>query len=319
VEYQEGAYCPRFMETLLKPALNPGDVSLVQRWAGLALIGKNRSQKMLLLTGTAGGGKSTLVSVIMGIIGGGNVGQLRTEFLGDRFEIGRLIGKTLLYGADVAENFLCKGTASNLKSLTGGDLMTAEFKNSNESPQIKCQFNIIVTSNSRLTVYLEGDSDAWRRRLMIVNYCRPKPQFPIPDLAERILAEEGPGVLNFMLEGLDLLRSANWSLLLNDEQQLRVDDLLLESDSHREFAKECLIKDSDAPGITKAELFTAYTEFCERRGWIPMHRNKFGVQSAVAITEIFRLFVRGDIKGPDGKQNDGWKYLRLKNENERNL
>jgi len=79
-----------------------------------------------------------------------------------------------------------------------------------------------------------------------------------------------------------------------------------------------LVKDSNAPGITKLEVFTAYTEYCEKRGWIPMHRNRFGALGSTAILELFTLSVRGDIKGPDGKQNDGWKYLRLKTENERN-
>lgn len=63
-------------------------------------------------------------------------------------------------------------------------------------------------------------------------------------IAERILTEEGPGVLNFMLDGLDALRNANWDLRLNAEQQGRVDNLLLESDSVRVFATERLFKDS---------------------------------------------------------------------------
>ncbi len=71
------------METLLHSALDLADVNLIQRWAGLALVGINLSQKILLLTGTAGGGKSTLVSALTGIIGSGNVGMLRTELLGD--------------------------------------------------------------------------------------------------------------------------------------------------------------------------------------------------------------------------------------------
>jgi len=66
---------------------------------------------------------------------------------------------------------------------------------------------VIVTSNSHLTVYLEGDADAWRRRLVIVNYDRPKSTAVIPDLAEKILKDEGPGVLNFMLDGLECVAS----------------------------------------------------------------------------------------------------------------
>jgi putative DNA primase/helicase len=317
VPYMADAYCPRFMDTLLKPALGMSDVSLIQRWSGLALLGVNLSQKMLLLTGTPGGGKSTLVSVLTGIIGSGNVGMLRTECLGERFEFGRLLGKTLLYGADVPENFLTQENASRLKSLTGGDFVTAEFKNSNESPQLKCRFNVIVTSNSRLAVYLEGDADAWRRRLVIVKYERAKPPVAIPDLAERIIAEEGAGVLNFMLDGLDALRAAKWNLELNEHQQRRVDDLLLESDSHRVFVSECLIRDSNSSGITKADLYSAYAEFCESRVWIPLPKNRFGRLSTEAIAQTFGLALRGDIKGPDGKQNDGWKNLRLKGTNER--
>jgi len=134
VHYDAGACCPQFEGKLLMPALSVSDIALIQRWAGLALLGVNLSQKILLLTGTPGGGKSTLVSVLTGIIGKGNVGMLRTEHLGDRFEIGRLSGKTLLYGPDVAEDFLTKTTASGLKSLTGGDVMTAcvEAKNLEE-------------------------------------------------------------------------------------------------------------------------------------------------------------------------------------------
>jgi len=319
VAYDPKAYPARFMNTLLHLALDSADVLLVQRWSGLALVGVNLSQKILMLTGTAGGGKSTLVSVLTGIIGSGNVGMLRTEFLADRFEIGRHMGKTLLYGPDVPEDFLSKRTASTLKSLTGGDMMTAEFKNSNESPQVKCQFNVIVTSNSRLAVYLEGDADAWRRRLVIVKYERAKPEKPIPNLAETLVAEEGPGILNYMLDGLEALRADGWDLRLNERQQARVDDLLLESDSHREFVRACLLKDSQAPGMTKAEVFAAYVEFCDRRGWLAMSKNRFGKLGAEIIAQEFGLSVRGDIRGEDGKQNDGWKNLRLKREGDRVL
>src|SRR6478609_6687050 len=73
--------------------------------------------------------------VIVGIIGATNVGTLRPDLLAERFELGRLLGKSLLYGADVPDNFLnCKG-ASVLKALTGGDPATLELKLSNERPE----------------------------------------------------------------------------------------------------------------------------------------------------------------------------------------
>ena len=60
----------------------------------------------MILTGTPGGGKGTFVDVLVGIIGQVNLASLRPQLLAERFELGRFLGKTLLYGADVPENFL---------------------------------------------------------------------------------------------------------------------------------------------------------------------------------------------------------------------
>src|SRR3989442_5933080 len=143
-----------------------------------------------------------------------NLASLRPQLLGARFELGRFLGKTLVYGADVPEDFLNQRGASVLKSLTGYDPVTLEFKNSNESPFIICKFNVIVTCNSRLTVHLEGDTEAWRRRLVIVEYDKPKPKQVIADLDRQILSTEGSGVLNWMIEGLDRIRADGWQLVL---------------------------------------------------------------------------------------------------------
>jgi len=198
----------------MRSALDDDELDLLQRWCGLALIGENVAQRILILIGTPGGGKGTVVRVLTGIIGPTNVASLRTQLLAERFEVGRFLGKTLLYGADVPENFLNHRGASVLKSLTGADPMTLEFKRSNESPLIVCKFNVIVTCNSRLAVHLEGDTEAWRRRLAVITYDKPKPTKVIADLDQQILANEASGVLNWMIEGLDKIRAEGWQLKL---------------------------------------------------------------------------------------------------------
>ena len=308
VAYEPGATCPLFLDKLMRPALHPDDVDLLQRWCGLDLIGINLAQRFVLLTGTAGGGKGTFVRVLVGIIGATNVGMLRANLLRDRFELGRLLGKTLLYGADVPENFLnCQG-ASVLKALTGGDPVTLEFKGSNETPEITCRFNAVATSNSRLKVHLEGDTDAWRRRLIMIAYQKPKPGEVIVDLSERILAEEGSGVLNWMLEGLEKLRADGWQLHLTPTQQKRVDDLLLESEADVVFAKESLRKDG-TESLTVVQCYAAYVTFCGARGWTPMPKKDFSNSISETVTRLFALTVRNDILDEDGKAQRGWKGI----------
>jgi P4 family phage/plasmid primase-like protien len=294
----------------MRPALSADDLELLQRWCGLALIGENLAQRILLLTGTAGGGKGTFIRVLLGIIGAINVGALRTQLLGERFEMGRFLGKSLLYGADVSDDFLNHRGASILKSLTGGDPMTLEFKNSNEAPGIVCKFNIIVTCNSRLTVHLEGDTGAWRRRLGIIEYKNPKPEKVIADLSEQILAHEASGVLNWMLAGLENIRADGWQLHLTTAQQKTVDDLLLESESHTVFVRESLARDSEGH-LTVADCYAGYVEFCNEHGWRALTRNKFGAVIGDVIVHQFGIVTRHDISGGDDKPQRGWKGLRL--------
>ena len=317
VDYIPGAKCPMFENTLLGNSLDFDDIGLLQRWCGLALVGRNKSQVMLILSGTAGAGKGTFVRVLKGIIGEANIGSLRTDQLKSRFEIGRLIDRTLLYGADVPANFLSNENASVLKSLTGGDPITVELKSSMAAPSLTCEFNIIVTSNSRLVVHLEGDVAAWQRRLKIIAYEKPKPANAIPDLDRLILQTEASGVLNWMLDGLYALRSANWKLALSPGQKSRVDELLLESDSVNEFFKDRCLADSTAEGLTVTDAFAAYSDYCMDRGWTPLNRNLFGRDSQEVAQRIFRLTTRHDITGTDGKKNQrGWKGFRLQREGE---
>ena len=264
----------------------------------------------MILTGTPGGGKGTFVDVLVGIIGQINLASLRPQLLAERFELGRFLGKTLLYGADVPQNFLNQRGASVLKSLVGADPMTVELKNSNETPSIVCRFNVITTCNSRLIVRLEGDTDAWRRRLVPIEYTNPKPETVIADLAQRILKNEACGVLNWMLIGLDKLRADGWLLHLTGRQQTTVDNLLLESDSVNLFVRECLAR-VDCQETTVPAAFEAYVEFCNARGWAALNRNSFGREIGNAVLRIHQLSDRNDIKDDKGKAQRGWKGLML--------
>ena len=308
VQFDPSAKCPLFLDTLMRQALDRDELDLLQRWCGLALIGENLAQRILILIGTAGGGKGTFIRVLSGIIGQNNLASLRPQLLCERFELGRFLGRTLLYGADVPANFLDQRGATVLKSLTGYDPVTLEFKNSNESPGIICRFNVIVTCNSHLTVRLEGDVEAWRRRLVIIEYRKPKPEKVIADLDRQILEGESSGVLNWMLKGLDKLRADNWQLVLTAKQQAAVNNLLLESDGHAVFARECLKPDL-AQTLTLSDAYGAYVEFCTQRGWAALTRNKFTPAISDEVARQFGITTRNDIPDDKRKAQRGWKGL----------
>jgi P4 family phage/plasmid primase-like protien len=318
VAFVEGAECPRFLDELLRPALDEDDISLIQRYAGQCLLGMNPAQRLLLLRGTPGGGKSTLVSIIESIVGIRNVAQLRVPHLADRFELAGLVGKSLLCGKDVPGDFLNCKAASVIKALVGGDRLEAEQKNVKHRFEIRGEFNVIVTSNSHLHVRLDGDSGAWRRRLLIVDYERPPAEKPIAHLDEVLIEEEGPGILAWCVAGaLRLLAelATLGRMVLTEPQSRRVDALLNESDSVRRFVGERVISTAGFD-ITVAELQSAYHAFCDSQGWQALSVRQFEHEISDVMMETHRVVKRTDIKRNEKSQR-GFAHVRLRPDAER--
>jgi phage/plasmid-associated DNA primase len=202
IAYNETAKCDRFLQELVYPAVHAEDVELLQKFGGMFLLGNNRAQRMLILDGEAGRGKTQFANVIQGIVGMANVTQLRTRHLGGRFELFRYLQKSLLVGVDVEPDFLRTKGAAVIKGLVGGDWFDAEQKGGTGSFQLQGTFNVIITSNARLRVQLQGDLGAWRRRLSIVRFEAQPPAKKINDFGAYLVRTEGSGILNWFLLGL---------------------------------------------------------------------------------------------------------------------
>jgi P4 family phage/plasmid primase-like protien len=307
------AECPRFLNELIYPAVDPDDADLLQRWAGLALYGYNLPQRLLILDGTANGGKGTLVRIIQALVGLTNSYQLRTECLLERFETFRFRGKTLLIGPDVAGDFLMQKGASMLKSLVGGDPLSGEGKGLNGDFPMFGNFNVIMTCNSRLRVRLEGDTSAWRRRLLIVRYQNPPPKNRILDFHVPLLRDEGSGIQRWALAGFVKLQAEfadTGDFALTDKQRERVDSLLAESDSLRCFIRERLQK-SAYGDVTTSEISQAYAEYCADRSWNALPSSVVERTLPDLMLEMFQVTKSHSIERDGKRSNRGWRKVQL--------
>lgn len=311
IDYVPGAKCDRFLNELMRPAVSEADLDLLQRWSGMALLGENVAQKVMMLLGTAGGGKGTFIRVLTGIIGLENLAELRTKHLDNsRFELGLMVGKTLLYGADVAADFMSEKGAYGLKKITGGDPITPEHKNARTNRTIEGKFNVVLSANCRLQVRLENDEGAWLRRLVIIDYTQPPVSKPIPDFDKILLRDEGSGILNWMLDGLMKLKAEGWNLTLTAQQKARVENLLCESNNLTLFIRDCLQKD-DQHSITVSDAYVVYTEYCSQRNWTAIGRYEFGSQIEAAVAAQFGVAMRHDVVDANQKAQRGWKGIGL--------
>ena len=312
--FDAAAECPRFLEQLIYPAVNPDDADLLQRWAGLALFGYNLPQRFLILDGTPNGGKGTLVRIIQALVGLENTYELRTECLKERFETYRYRAKTLLIGPDVGGGFLMEKGASRLKVLVGGDPISGEGKGLNGDFPMFGTFNMVMTCNSRLRIRLEEDAGAWRRRLLIVRYENPPPAKRILDFHVPLLREEGSGILRWALAGFVKLQeefAERGDFVLTDAQRGRIDSLLAESDSLRIFVRERLERHEHGD-ITTGEFQQAYAEFCADKGWNSLPITIVERMAADVMLDEWQVAKNHCIERDGKKSNRGWKRVKLR-------
>lgn len=311
-DYREDALCPEFLGRLLKPAMTEDDIGHFQQYAGQCLLGVNDSQTFLLVIGKPGGGKSSSVNVIEKLIKRQNCTELRLKHMADsRFETQRLLGKTLLTAKDVPSNFLNTPSAHMLKVLTGKDTVTIEHKGSNVATDVCCTFNAIITANNTLRVAVDGDTEAWRRRIVLINFNNaPSSKDKISNIDDYLLEREGEGILRWGVEGAMLLLENGGKIKKSVIQKNKVNNLLQESDPLTDFMSSCLDLAEDST-VTTEELLEAFYMFCNERGWLLLPQRVVENRLPDYIYETFGLSKRTDVKR-NGHSRRGYYGLKLK-------
>ncbi len=224
------------------------------------------------------------------------------------------MGRTLLLAPDVPGDFLGHRITSMLKALVGGDSLTAEAKGSNAVFTLTGNLNVLITSNSRLRVRLDGDAGPWRRRLIIIRFDKSPPTHRIDNLADKLIAEEGPGILRWAVAGYVSAReemARTGDLVLTSEQRARVEALLSQSDSLRWFVRECTQRGQG--DVAAAELTEGYVHFCSDREWTPLPARKVEGGLRDTILETFGITQSHGVKR-EGHSQRGWCGIRLRHE-----
>ncbi len=313
ITFDLSAKCDRFLDELLYPAVTPDDAVLLQKYAGLCLMGNNLIQRLLILDRTPGRGKSTLSLIIQSLVGRVNVTQLRTSLLSDRFELFRYLKKTLLVGVDVPGQFLSEKSTNAIKGLVGGDMFDAEQKNGTGSFPFQGNFCILITSNSRLQIHLDEDIGAWKRRLLIIRFKKSTPVKKIPDFNDVLIREEGSGILNWALQGLGMLLKdieVYGDIQLTESQEKIVDDLLAESDSVRHYLVDNVASDEHAD-LSIQEKVEDYAEYCPLKGWNPKPITVVHRELESLMLKLFKTAKSHSIKR-EGKSARGFRNVTLK-------
>lgn len=194
------ADCPLWLGFL--DQATAGDTALVgfvRRWFGYCLTGITREHALLFVYGDGGNGKGVCLLTMAGIMGGYAVNAAMDTFTVTRSDkhptdMAMLAGARLVMTTEVDEGQVW--AEARLKSLTGGDPITARFMR-RDFFTFMPEFKLTISGNHKPS--LRNVDAAAKRRFNLAPFTN-KPAAPDRKLAER-LKDEWPGILRWMLDG----------------------------------------------------------------------------------------------------------------------
>ena len=286
-EYIPEASGERFLSFLSEILPDKSDQNTVLEMFGAVLVERLMNlEKILMLVGEGGNGKSTLLRTMIAIFGKKNCSFVSMHALeNNRFSIAELDGKIANICADIS-NYEMKHVSA-IKGLVSGDPVTAEKKN-------KPPFNFenhakFFFSCNRLPEITE-ESEGVYRRFRIIEFLTSFRDKPDPHLLENLTTdEEKSGILNLLIHhaGTLLKNKALTHNISHDnvkrEWKDRVNPIENFVDNH--------IKRVVGAGVPKDEMYQAYTEFCKRLDEPPKDKRGFSQKMSAMgfITKKMRI------------------------------
>ena len=272
-DFDEKKDCPGIKKFINKMNLGDDDVDLIQEWTGFILYRKYFLKKSLILVGEKDTGKTTLIDLIVELVGLNNTsGVSLHKLLNDRFAASSMQHKLLNFYDDLSFKDI-KQTGA-FKIATGGGYLSAEEK-FGECFNFRNYAKLMFATN-KISGVDDADDDAYYDRWLII-FCNNviKKEDQNPHLREQLsTAEEMGGFLNWALEGLQrVLDKESFSYSKSSAENKIV--MERNSSSISAFAQDVL---SDAPGlwISKGNMYLLYSAYCKKTGFNRVTKDKFG-------------------------------------------
>jgi putative DNA primase/helicase len=248
---------------------------------------------MLVLYGSGRNGKSVFFNVLQALIGVKNILTYSLGLFNHEYHRAKLTNVLLNYSSE-------KGTDLNVETFKA--LISGEPQQAREpygrSFTLRNKVRFIMNANE-LPRETEQTNAYFERYLIVPFDTYIKPEDRDSELARKIIANELPGVFNWLLGGLNrIIKQGKFSDC--SKANAALGEFRKQSDSVQLFIEEHNYQSSDIYKVALTELYGYYKTFCGEDGYKPVGKNKFSQ----------RLERKGFEKT---RRNDGYHFNMTKN------
>ena len=299
VRYNPKAAQPTHWLRFLFDLLHPEDIPTVQEFIGYCLIPSNKGQRMMVIKGNGGEGKSQIGAVLSSIFGtnmkDGSIGK---------------ISENRFARADLEHILLCVDDDMRMEALRQTNyvksIVTAQGKmdlerKGKQSYQGWMFARLLAFSNGDLQALYDRSDGFYRRQLVLTTKEKPVDRADDPDLAEKMKAE-AEGIFLWAFEGLQRLVANNFKFTESD--RIRENREAVKRDNNNIFDfmdSEGYIRRKADASISSKDFYEIYRMWCEENSLAPLKARSFS-DAMIANAKKFNLEHCNNITNSAGRR-----------------
>ena len=299
VSYNPNAAAPALWLNFLDGLLYEEDIPTLQEFIGYCLIPSNKGQRMMVIKGNGGEGKSQIGAVLSTIFGtnmkDGSIGK---------------ISENRFARADLEHILLCVDDDMRMEALRQTNyvksIVTAQGKmdlerKGKQSYQGWMFARLMAFSNGDLQALYDRSDGFYRRQLVLTTKEKPVDRADDPDLAEKMKAE-AEGIFLWAFEGLQRLVANNFKF--TESQRTRDNREAVKRDNNNVFdflESEGYIRLKADCTISSKDLYEIYRMWCEENNLTPLKRRSFS-DSVIANQSKYNLEYCNKITNAAGRR-----------------
>lgn len=306
VAYRKDAPAPTIWLEFLNGLLYPEDIPTLQEFIGYCLIPSNKGQRMMVIKGNGGEGKSQIGAVLSAIFGtnmkDGSIGK---------------ISENRFARADLEHILLCVDDDMRMEALRQTNyvksIVTAQGKmdlerKGKQSYQGWMFARLLAFSNGDLQALYDRSDGFYRRQLVLTTKEKPAGRMDDPDLAQKMKAEV-EGIFLWAFEGLQRLASNNFKFTESERTKANRESVKRDNNNIFDFMEsEGYIRLKADASISSKELYEIYRMWCEENSLPPLKSRSFS-DSVVANLSRYNLAHTNKITNSAGRRV--WGFMGI--------
>ena len=303
VAYNPDAPAPVVWLNFLDGLLYAEDIPTLQEFIGYCLIPSNKGQRMMVIKGNGGEGKSQIGAVLSAIFGtnmkDGSIGKISEN----RFARADLEHILLCVDDDMRMEALRQ--TNYVKSIvTAQGQMDLERKGK-QSYQGWMYARLLAFSNGDLQALYDRSDGFYRRQLILTTKDKPLSRVDDPDIAEKMAAEV-EGILLWAFEGLQRLVKNGFQFTESDRAKRNRE--LVKRDNNNVFdflESEGYIRLKADACTSSKELYEVYKMWCEENSLNAIKARGFS-DALIANQRRYNLESTNNIVNSSGRRVRGF-------------